>query len=158
MYLWHWGNWLSQQCVYDYAKLPFCYRPAKVTHSPNQCVAMAASDIQCVVQGGAGPADCADSWNSDTVTRLPPTCFVMGHPRKCFEEGVYEKSRAALPLATQFVFQPGARAFGGWGSCHDRAFVEGYEQVQIHWGICSPSRSDWCNISCCDRWCGFRPS
>lgn len=36
-------------------------------------------------------------------TRLPPTCFVMGHPRKCFAEGVWEKSRAVLCLATQVV-------------------------------------------------------
>lgn len=92
-------------------------------------------------------------------TWLPPACFVMGHPRKCFAEGVCEKSRAVLTLATQVVFQPGARAFGGWGSCHDGAFVEGYyEKVQIQWGICSPSRSDCCNISCCDSWCDFSPS
>lgn len=35
----------------------------------------------------------------------------MGHPGKCFAEAVYEKSRAVQSLATQFVFQPGARAF-----------------------------------------------
>lgn len=92
-------------------------------------------------------------------TQLPSTCFVMGHPRKCFAESVYKKSRVVLPLGTQFVFQPEARAFGGWGSCHGKAFVEGYyEQVHIQWRICSPSRSDWCNISCCDRWRGFSPS
>lgn len=91
-------------------------------------------------------------------TRLP-TRFVMGHPRKPFAESVYEKSRAVLPLGTQSVLQPGARAFGGWSSCHDRAFGEGYyEHVQIKRGICFLSRSDWFNISCCAMCHDFSPS
>lgn len=65
--------------VYNYARLPFCYCPAKIIHSPNQCVSMGASDLKCVVQGGAGPAECADSGKTDTITI---NLFCNGTPKK----------------------------------------------------------------------------
>lgn len=77
---------------------------------------MAASDIQCLAQGGVGPADRADSGKSDTVIA---NLFRNKRPQENALQGASMRNhelRCLLPLK-QFVSQPGVGAFGGWDSC-----------------------------------------
>lgn len=134
------------------AKPPFCHRPAKIIHSPKQWPWLPlTSNVWCKEE-----QDCADWGNSGMITT---DLLCNGTPRKVLCRGCLWEIKSCAVSCHSVCVPAWGKGFWGWRSCHDGDFVEGYyEQVQIWWGICSPSRSEWCNISSFDRWCDFGPS